>query len=66
VRSKVARNKSAARVISSSASSKKILSPDSPCFSALRIAPSYASLFLIAWSKIVGFDVRPVTDISSM
>src|SRR5260370_42318815 len=31
-----------------------------------RIAESYAVLFLIAWSKIVGFEVRPVTDNSSM
>ena len=29
-----------------------------------RIAASYAVLFLIAWSKIVGFEVSPVTDSS--
>jgi hypothetical protein len=29
-----------------------------------RIATSYAALFLIAWWKIVGFDVSPVTDSS--
>jgi hypothetical protein len=31
-----------------------------------KIALSYAALFLIAWSKMVGFDVSPLTDKSSM
>src|SRR6185437_12210137 len=66
VSSKMVRKRSAARVRSSSASSKKI-SSDEALFDDFReIAASYAALFLIAWSKIVGFDVSPVTDRSSM
>ena len=54
VRSWVGRNKSAARVISSSASSRNSGSTVSPSRSFSRIAGSYAVLFLMAWSKIVG------------
>ena len=52
--------------MSSSASSKNSASPDLPLFSFSRIAASYAGLFLMAWSKMVGFEVSPVTDRSSM
>src|SRR6266404_1954477 len=62
VRSQVERNRSAARVTSSSASSKNSSSPDLPSLIFLRMAASYAVLFLIAWSKMVGFEVSPVTD----
>jgi len=31
----------------------------------LRIVTSYAELFLIAWSQIVGFEISPVSDSSS-
>ena len=40
---------------------KNSSSPDSPSRSFARIAWSYAALPLIACSKIVGFEVRPVT-----
>jgi hypothetical protein len=59
-------NKAAARVRSSSANSKKSASPDFPRVNFSRIEASYAVLFLMAWSKIVGFDVKPVTDRSRM
>jgi len=52
--------------MSSSATSKKSSSPDLPFARPARIAASYAELFLIAFSKIVGFDVSPVTESSSM
>ena len=52
--------------MSSSASSKKSASPDLPLRNFSAIAASYAVLFLIAWSKIVGFEVSPVTESSSM
>ena len=52
--------------MSSSARSKNSASPDLPFSSFSRIGASYAVLFLMAWSKIVGFDVSPVTDSSSM
>ncbi len=57
---------SAARVMSSSASSKNKFSPDLPFSSFWRMGASYALLFLMAWSKMVGFEVSPVTDSSSM
>jgi hypothetical protein len=60
------RNNFAARVRSSIANSKNRFSSDVPSFGPLRIAASYAVLFLMAWSKIVGFEVSPVTDSSSM
>src|SRR6516164_8585562 len=60
------RNKSAARVTSSSARSKNSCSPDLPFDSPARMLASYAELPLMAWSKIVGFEVSPVTDSSSM
>jgi hypothetical protein len=52
--------------MSASARSKKSSSPDFPFASSERIATSYAELFLMAWSKIVGFDVSPVTESLSM
>src|SRR6516162_2496396 len=60
------RNKSAARVTSSSARSKNSCSPALPFDSPARMLASYAELPLMAWSKIVGFEVSPVTDSSSM
>jgi hypothetical protein len=33
---------------------------------AREMSSSYMALFLIAWSKIVGFDVSPVTERSPM
>src|SRR6185436_11045734 len=53
-------------VRSSSATSKKSGSFDSPLLNFFEIAASYAVLFLIAWSKIVGLEVSPVTDRSLM
>src|SRR5262245_63185285 len=52
--------------MSASAKSKKSASPDFPLASPSRMAASYAELFLMAWSKIVGFDVSPVTENSSL
>jgi hypothetical protein len=52
--------------MSSSAISKNSCSPDRPLFSRARIDSSYAAPLLIAWSKMVGFDVSPVTDSSAM
>ena len=66
VRSQIGRNRSAAQVRSSSASSKNKPSPDLPSLAFARMAESYAELFLMAWSKMVGFEVSPVTDSSSM
>src|SRR6516164_7116204 len=60
------RNRSAARVTSSSARSKNSCSPALPLDSPARMLASYAVLPLMAWSKIVGFEVSPVTDSSSM
>jgi hypothetical protein len=37
-----------------------------PSGSFSRIGALYSLLFLMAWSKIVGFEVSPVTDSSSM
>src|SRR5713101_2537967 len=54
---------SAAARRSSIASSKK---SSSPCFPLSAIASSYELVLSIALSKMVGFDVRPVTDSSSM
>ena len=48
--------------MSSSARSKKSSSPDFPFAIFSRIGASYEGLFLIAFSKIVGFEVSPVTD----
>jgi hypothetical protein len=62
----VGRKKPAARVTSSSASSRKSGSTDSPSRSFSRIGASYSLLFLMTWSKIVGFEVSPVIDSSSM
>jgi hypothetical protein len=62
----VGQRKSAARVMSSSASSRKSGSADSPSRSFSRIGASYSLLFLMTWSKIVGFEVSPVMDSSSM
>ena len=50
--------------MSSRASSKKSASPDLSLLSFSRIVASYAVLFLMAWSKIVGFEVSPVTESS--
>ena len=61
-----AEKSSAAQVTSSSASSRKSGSTDSPSRSFSRIGASYSLLFLMTWSKIVGFEVSPVTDSSSM
>src|SRR6185312_16390816 len=66
VSSKMGRKRSAARVRSSRASSKKTSSLDSCFANFLTIVASYAVLFLIAWSKMVGFEVSPVTDRSLM
>jgi len=66
VLSQMGRKRSAARVRSSRASSKNSGSPALPSLTFWRIAASYAALFLMAWSKIVGLDVSPVTDSSSM
>src|SRR5215471_17192834 len=52
--------------MSSSANSKKSASPDLPCLNFSVIDASYAALFLMSWSKIVGFEVSPVTENSSM
>src|SRR4030095_4531098 len=60
------RNRSAARVRSSSARSKNSASLDSRFANFLAIVASYAVLFLIAWAKIVGLEVSPVTDRSWM
>ena len=54
------------RVMSSSARSKKSASPDRPFARPAPIAASYAGLFLMAWLKIVGFEVYPVTDSSAI
>ena len=45
---------------------KNSASPDAPASSCLRISASYQELREIALSKIVGLEVRPVTDNSSM
>ena len=51
--------------MSSRAKSKKSSSPDLPLASASRMGASYKGLFLIACSKIVGFEVSPVTENSA-
>jgi hypothetical protein len=52
--------------MSASARSKKSSSPVFPRASPSRMAVSYAELSLMAWSKIVGFDVSPVKENSSI
>ena len=65
VRSWTGRNRSAARDRSSIASSKNSASPDAR-LTQPAIAASYQVLLATAFSKIVGLEVRPVTDSSSM
>ncbi len=48
------------------ASSKNSGSPDFPSADFRRMASSYKSPLVIAWSKIVGLDVSPVTESSRM
>jgi hypothetical protein len=48
------------------ASVKNSASPDLPSFSCRRISASYDLLREMAWSKIVGLEVRPGTNFSSM
>jgi len=66
VRSWIGRERSAARVRSSRASSKKSSSPRRPfaSFSAMAVALSASVLYRVV--EIVGFEVSPVTDSSSM
>jgi hypothetical protein len=52
--------------MSSSARSKRSSSPVFPRRSPSRMGSSYAVLFLMAWSKMVGFEVSPVTPSSSI
>ncbi len=66
VRSNTGRNKSAARRRSSSANSTNSSSPFKPACAFWRMPASYAAVLPMASSKMVGFDVRPVTDSSSM
>ncbi len=54
------------RAKSASASSKKSASPALPSLTLVAMSASYDELLLIALSKIVGFDVNPVTENSSM
>ena len=45
---------------------KKSASPVFPFARPVWITMSYALLLLMAWSKMVGFEVNPVTDSSSI
>ena len=66
VRSNSGRNRSAARRKSSSASSTNKVSPDKPPRAFCRMLWSYREEPPMASSKIVGLEVSPVTDSSSM
>jgi hypothetical protein len=66
VRAKTGWNRSAARVRSAKASGKNRSSADLAADADRDTSSSYMALFLIALSKIVGFEVSPVTERSSM
>jgi hypothetical protein len=65
VREKIGWNRSAARFKSDNARSKNRLSPDDDA-ARPAISSSYAGLFRIAWSKMVGLEVSPVIESSLM
>jgi hypothetical protein len=66
VRSWIGRNRSAAWARSSTARAKNSSSPDLPARASSAICASYALPAPIAFSKMVGFEVRPVTEYSAM